>query len=337
MPLLVRQASDPRWLLLIHQIPPDPGYLRVKIGRRLGRLGAVAIKNSVYALPGGERAHEDFQWVRREILEGGGDATVCEARFVDGLADDQVEALFNVAREVEYQAISQDARRLRASFSRRKRVDENLKAEVTGSLRRLRKRLAEVGTIDFFGASGAQTAHALLAEIDARLAASTGPARANSTPQSEPVSELRGRTWVTRKGVHVDRMASAWLVRRFVDAEAKFKFVIGRGYRPEPGEIRFDMFDAEFTHEGDRCTFEVLLHRIGADDPALGAVAEIVHEIDLRDAKYDRPETAGIERLIAGIAVVERADEARLTRSAPLFDALYEALRRKSSRREGDA
>lgn len=330
------EASDPRWLLLIHQIPPDPAYLRVKVGRRLGRLGAVAIKNSVYALPRGERAYEDFQWVRREILEGGGDATVCEARFVDGLADDQVEALFNGARDAEYQEVSRDARQLRAAIARRRRIDDDLKTEVAGALRRLRKRLADIGTIDFFGASGAQTAHALLGEIDARLAARVAPAAANREPHSDPASELRGRTWVTRKGVHVDRMATAWLVRRFIDPEASFKFVAGRGYRPEAGEIRFDMFEAEFTHEGDRCTFEVLLRRIGADDPALGVIAEIVHEIDLRDGKYDRPETAGIERLVTGIAVVERADEARLARGAPLFDALYEALRRKS-RREGDA
>ncbi len=132
-------------------------------------------------------------------------------------------------------------------------------------------------------------------------------------------------------------MATAWLIRRFIDSNAKFKFVAGRGYRPQEGELRFDMFDAEFTHEGDRCTFEVLLRHAGASDGALEAIGEIVHDIDLRDAKYERAETAGIERLINGIAVIERTDESRLSRSAPVFDALYEALRRKTARREGEA
>ena len=111
-----------RWLVLIHQIPPNPSYLRVKVGRRLQALGAVAVKNSVYVLPIGDDALEDFQWVLREIVSGGGNASVCEARFVEGLSDASVEALFNTAREVDYEALAQEARALQAGGSKRGRA-----------------------------------------------------------------------------------------------------------------------------------------------------------------------------------------------------------------------
>lgn len=140
---------------------------------------------------------------------------------------------------------------------------------------------------------------------------------------------VRGRTWVTRKGIHVDRMASAWLIRRFIDPAARFKYVASKGYRPEPGELRFDMFEAEFTHAGDSCTFEVLLEHFNLDDHALRLIAEIVHDIDLKDTKFDREEAAGIDRLIAGIAMAHKEDEERLAKALPVFDGLYEYYRRK--------
>ena len=134
---------------------------------------------------------------------------------------------------------------------------------------------------------------------------------------------------MTREGVYVDRIASAWLIGRFIDPEANFKFVPSKGYLPQPGELRFDMFDAEFTHEGDRCTFEVLLGRAGLDDPALQAIGEIVHDLDLKDAKFGREETAGIAGLIGGIVLAHPDDEQRLARGAAMLDDLYRYLRNK--------
>ncbi len=136
-------------------------------------------------------------------------------------------------------------------------------------------------------------------------------------------SGYRGRTWVTRTGIKVDRMASAWLIRRFIDPAATFRFVPAKGYQPNPRELRFDMFDAEFTHEGELCTFEVLVRRFGLVDPALRHVAEIVHDIDLKDAKHGREEAPGIGQLVAGIAAAHASDEERLARGAALFDDLY--------------
>ncbi len=140
-----------------------------------------------------------------------------------------------------------------------------------------------------------------------------------------------GTTWVTRKGIKVDRIASAWLVQRFIDPKARFKFVVGQGYRHEPGELRFDMFEAEYTHEGDRCTFEVLLERFGLDDPALHAVGEVVHDIDLKDSKFGRQEAPGLERLLAGLTATTPDDEARLAQGSILFASLYQAFKKEKS------
>jgi hypothetical protein len=141
--------------------------------------------------------------------------------------------------------------------------------------------------------------------------------------------EFRGKVWVTRRGVQIDRIASAWLIRRFVDPDARFKFVTAKDYAGRPGELRFDMFQAEFTHEGDRCTFEVMLERTGLDDPALRAIAEIVHDIDLKDGKFGREQTAGIAHVIAGICMGQDDDLARIDRGSAVLDDTYALFRQK--------
>jgi len=320
------QDSEGQWLLLIHQIPPKPDYFRVKIWRRLQRLGAVAIKNSVYVLPKNEQTQEDFQWVLREIVEGGGEATLCEARFVDGLSDGEVEGLFQTARSLDYDEIAVEARRLAAMPKGKIKDDQS--AQIETDLAKLKRRLAEVVAIDFFGARGREVVDGLISGIEARMyeKRSGTPAKKSATLA---LSELKDKTWVTRKGIYVDRMASAWFVGRFIDRDARFKFVPAKGYKPLPGELRFDMFEADYTHEGDRCTFEVLMERIGLNDTALIPIAEIVHDIDLKDSKFGRQETLGIERLIAGICMAQKDDEARLARGAAVFDDLYEYFKRK--------
>ncbi len=324
----VPEKTEGRWLLLIHQIPPKPNYFRVKVWRRLQRLGAVAIKNSVYVLPCSDQTQEDFQWVLREIFAEGGEASICEAHFVEGLADEQVEALFHAARDAEYAQIAEEARQLAEELPSAARLDRDQRNRFAAEVARIKRRFSDVAAIDFFGASGRDTTEALLEGLEARLREPppTGTAAVESAGRSE---RFLGRVWVTRRGVHVDRIASAWLIRRFIDREARFKLVANKGYRPETGELRFDMFDAEFTHEGDRCTFEVLLRRFKIDDPALRPIAEIVHDIDLKDSKFGRQEALGLDRLIAGITMAHKEDEARMARGAAVFEDLYEYFRRK--------
>jgi hypothetical protein len=309
-----------QWLVLIHQLPPTPAYLRVKVARRLQRIGAVAIKNTVYVLPAGEQALEDLQWTIAEIRAAGGEANLCESRFVDGLTSGDLQQRFNAARDAEYAPLLAEADALAKKLRRAKRRAGGAAEE----LALLVRRAAEVRAIDFFGAPRGQTLSARLDEIAALL-------QGDGAPSATAVAgDYRGRVWVTRAGVHVDRMASAWLIRRFIDPEATFKFVAGKSYVPAEGEIRFDMFDADFTHQGDRCTFEVLLDRMGLRDPALRAIAEVVHDVDLRDDKFKRPEAAGIAHAVNGIALSQRDDEERLRRGGELLDGVYAGYRRKA-------
>jgi hypothetical protein len=316
------KRDEPRWLLLLHQIPRKPDYLRVKVWRRLQRLGAVSIKNAVYALPRSEERNEDLQWVMREILAGGGEATLVEANLVQGLRDDEVESLFNKARDADYEELVEQIRKTAKLVPRGKLKDET-RRKLEADLERIDRRLEEITAIDFFHASSRETASGLIEELRGKLA--TQPIIA-AGPDSE---KYRGRTWVTRKGIHVDRMASAWLIRRFIDRAAKFKWVPPKGYVPADGELRFDMYEAEFTHVGNLCSFEVLMQRTGVNDRALRAIAEIVHDIDIKDDRYQRPETAGIASLVAGIALTSADDDERLARASAAFDQFYEVFARK--------
>jgi hypothetical protein len=295
-----RAASARQWLLLIHQVPAKPDYLRVKVGRRLQRVGAVPVKPGVYALPAGEEAREDLGWIVREVVDGGGEAQVVEARLVDGLDDDALVARFNAARDEEAAPLVEALRAMSEGHD--------------PELKRLRKRLDDLCAIDFFGSTKVMEARRWLCRLD--------EARSPAAPQTER-TELTGKVWVTRAGIKVDRMASAWLVRRFVDPDAAFRFVPGRSHRPEPGEVRFDMVEAEFGHEGDACTFEVLARRLGLVDAGLRPIAELVHDVDCKDGKFARPETEGFAMTVEAIAAAHPTDEARLERASAWLDDLH--------------
>jgi hypothetical protein len=315
-----------RWLLLIHQLPKEPAYVRVKIGRRLARVGAVALKNSVYVLPNTDSTREDFEWIRQEIVQDSGDATVAEANLIAGMSDDEIEGRFREGKDEEYAALFQEARavRVEATGRRKRPLSDEERARLQLEIGKLERKLHDLRLTDFFGASGCERVNGVLHELRA-AAEAQAPASKQSVEKKPP----RARTWVTRAGVHVDRIASAWLIRRFIDPEAKFKFVPPKGYAPHAQELRFDMFEAEYSHEGDQCTFEVLCAKFALDVPGLRPVAELVHDIDIKDGKFGRPETAGLSAQIAGLALLHREDETRLARGAELFDELLTYFARK--------
>ncbi len=325
-------APAARWLLLIHQLPPKPAYLRVKIWRRLQGLGAISVKGSVYVLPAGEQALEDFQWLLREIEEGGGEGAICEASLVDGLSDQEARALFDTARDADYAEIAKELRLFAGEIKGDPTVPADTKPETKAKLARLRHRYSELSEIDFFGATGRLTVEALLEELERKLAEAPSDEKAEDIEVKAIPDDFADKTWVTRSGVHVDRIACAWLIRRFIDQEARFKFVAAKDYPARPGELRFDMFKGEFTHEGDRCSFEVLLERLGLKDTGLRAIAEIVHDIDLKDGKFGRDETAGIAQVIAGICASQKDDLARIERGGAVFSDVYESFRKKRGR-----
>jgi hypothetical protein len=304
------------WLLLIHQLPPKPDYLRVKVRRRLARVGAVPVRPSVYLLPAGEETAEDFAWLRRELVAEGGDAVVVAASFVSGLTDAEARGLFELDRNERYAAVAEEAR---AELERLASDASSARGGVDGVVVRLRRRLDDVVAMDFFDAAGRAAAEHAVQRV-AHLAQEAEMVSGERT--AEPVVRP-GSTWVTRRGVRVDRMASSWLIRRFIDAAARFEFVNPESYRHETGQLRFDMYDGEFTHEGERCTFETLLARFHLDDAALRKVGELVHDVDCKDGKFGRPETAGLAALVQGIEARHAGDAERIAEGERIFDGLH--------------
>ena len=298
----------PRWLILVHRIPSRPLYLRAKMRQRLAAAGAIAVKNSVYLLPHGAETLEDLQWIAQEIVAGGGDAHLFAGDFVDGVANDAAVAQFRQERDADYAALLDEVRASR-------------KSELAAAYPRLTRRLEEIRTIDFFEAEGRSAAEQAIAAIESRLEKE----KKEEAKMLQAKPELRGKTWVTRPGVKVDRMASAWFIRRFVDPKARFRFIDPSAPKKE-GELRFDMVGGDFTHEEDRCTFETLVRRVGLPDKRVRAIAEMVHDLDLKDAKYGRAETAGVRMILDGIMARTDNDDERIDRALTVFDDLYDAL-----------
>ena len=308
---MTRSDDKTSWLALLHQLPAKPPYLRVKVGRRLQTIGAVPLKNAVHVLPRHDDTENAFMELQEEIRASGGEAILIEARLIAGQSDAELRAEFDAIRDADYEEIAQEARRLIET------------APVAGSeIERLRRRMADVIRLDFFGAHGRQGAEAVLRELEERRFSHPDISRSEPAPALAP-EDLKHRIWVTRRGVHVDRIASAWLIRRFIDPEPTFKFVDGKGYAPAPGELRFDMADAEFTHEDDRCSFETLVLRAGIDDPALTAIGELIHELDIADGKFDRPEAAGLGAMLNGICASSEDDLERIARGSDALDQFH--------------
>src|SRR5258706_5028852 len=279
------------WLLLAFQLPARATALGVRVWRRLQAIGAAALKTSLYALPPRDTCREDFEWLLQEIQAGGGSAALIDGRLLGGVDDALLRQRLVQAREREYQALATELRRALGRKGSRAKVPAAGSSGVGPALARGRRRLAEIEARDYFGADYRETVVALLhqaeRQIGAAASATVAPEAAGMSAKSKALREsMRGKVWVTRAGVHVDRMACAWLVRGWVEREARFRFVSDPGAKPRRDEIRFDMLDAEFTHEGERCSFEVMLRRFGLGESALRQIGEIVHDLDLKDGRY---------------------------------------------------
>ena len=308
----MKRATAPvEWIALLHQLPTKPPYLRVKIWRRLQAIGAVAIKNAVHVLPKTLEHEATLQELLNEIVAGGGEAILIEARLLAGMNDADIQALFDGARDADYDEITQSARRLLET------------GPASGSeIARLQKRMNEVLALDYFRAQRRQDAEVALAELVRQRY--EHPDISRTEPPAEHPPDLKSKVWVTRSGVHVDRIACAWLISRFVDPVATFKFVDARTYLPGPDELRFDMAEAEFTHEEDRCSFETIMLRAGlSDDPALAAIGEIIHDLDIADGKFNRPETAGLGAILSGVCASTDDDLQRIAQAGETLNQFH--------------
>lgn len=297
----------PGWLMLMHQLPAEPPGLRVRIWRRLQTIGALALKNAVYLLPVREQTREDFEWIAQEVRAAGAEALLWQVQAVDGVSDAELVARFEAAVTAEYETLEAEVRAA-TTGKRGKAVQPEAR-----SLARWRNEFAAIGARDFFGAPRREVLGALLDGFQ-------------STPAESAAAldrdQHRGLTWVTRAGPKIDRLASAWLIRRHIDPEARFRFVADKSHQPGPRERRFDMYEGEFTHVGEACTFEVLVERFAITAPGVARLAEIVHDLDLKDERHGHAETAGVAAVIDGLISQEPDDQRRVERAMGIFDGL---------------
>ena len=304
--------APPEWYVLVHQLPPTPIYLRAKIRSRLQRVGALALKNSVYVLPAREECLEDLQWIASEAVAGGGTAYVCRGEFLAGITTETLVAGFRDRADAAFKPLAREA----ASVLARKRArgdGASGDAEADAAIRRLQKQFDQIAATDFFGSAVGHEVIAMLRALE--------PGRQTESHRRQ--REFVGRTWVTRRGPKVDRIASGWLIRRFIDPAARFRFIDPARETRRAGEVTFDMIGGDFTHEREGCTFETLLAKFHLGDAALRAIGEIVHDIDLKDDRFGRPDTAGVSRMIDGLVSAHDADDDRMRRGQALFDDLY--------------
>jgi hypothetical protein len=301
------------WLLLLFSLPTKRKTERVAVWRRLKKMGAVQMKTSTYLLPDEPAQYEQFQWLAQQIRDYGGDSTLVRAQEIEGLTRDEVVSLFNTAREAEYADLK---KALQNFISRRRKRDAESAA---GELERLTRQFRELRQIDFFDSARGHEVAMLLRRVE-------GP-QGSRKLQTLEAKQYRGKTWLTRPRPEIDRVGSAWLISRFIDPKAKFVFAPSA--QSIPGAIPFDMLDAEFSHHGNNCTFETLVKRFALADKAVARIAEMIHDADLDDAKFQRVECLGIDRVLKGWAKQGLTDEQILDHGFECFDALYAFLHRR--------
>jgi hypothetical protein len=316
--------TETDWYVFTYQLPPKPLYLRAKVLKLLSRSGAVPLKDSVYVLPLREDLLPALERVSAVALSGGGGTHTFRARPVGHPSGEDLVRAFQRARDDDYRDLTTRLLKWQVQLERTG-GDSRSRGSFRIRLGHAKRRLQQIARIDFFQAPLRSGAEAALRDLEGRLA---GDGPGAKRVASEADRELVGRTWVTRRGIQVDRIASAWLIRRFIDARAHFRFIDPHEEPAHGRELTFDMMGADFTHEDDRCTFETLVRRIAPGDAALARVAEIVHDIDIKDGKFGRPEARGVEQLLWGMLAANPDDEARLARGFVLLDDLYQSFSR---------
>ena len=300
------------WLLLLVRLPATHSAERVAIWRKLKKSGAIQIQTSTYILPDDPPRYETFQWLTQHIRDAGGDATLVRVREIEGWSNERLIDLFNAARAKEYASLREMLRPVVANPRRR--------SNFGGKLDRIRKQFREIKGTDFFDSPKAKDVEMVLRKLE-----ETQP-RSRPQPKLEP-RDFRNRVWLTRSRPEIDRVGSAWLIRKFVDPKARFIF--GDKRAPNRRVLTFDMLDGDFSHDGEDCTFETLIRRFGIQDKVARKIAEMVHDADLGDDKFQRGECIGIDRVLKGWAKKGLPDKEILRRGFECFDALYAFLQRR--------
>ena len=314
----ISKEPSASWLFLLFNLPAKQSSERVKVWRRLKKFGAVQLKTSTYVLPDEPIQYERFQWLAKEIVDTGGEATLVRVKDIEGMPYAAVVALFNEARARDYDEIFEPLTDLIKDRKARKASAETFASE----LEKVRRRFQEIQEIDYFQSSRGEDLRALF--LKAELLGS--PQKKPETKARLRTADYRGKTWITRPRPEIDRVGSAWLIRKFIDSDAKFVFANTPAAAPQA--IPYDMFEVEFSHQADHCTFETLIERFGIRDRAVLRIAELIHDADLEDEKFHRVEGFGVEQIFKGWAKQGLTDQGILSKGFECFDALYAQFKR---------
>ncbi len=303
--------------MLLTRLPSDAAQReRVGIWRKLKRSGAIVLRDSVYLFPAKDEALEIANWLAGEIRASSGEAQVARVMSIDGYPDSELVKKFHSLREADYAELEPE---LKEAIRDAQKGDDEARKRLRTLLRRTEQTVDEIARIDFFEAPAGVRLRALIAQGLALLE----PARKPDAELSP--DDYRGRLWVTRMRPKIDRLASAWLIRRFIDPGARFGFIEAEGKKVPEGAVTFDTFGGDFTHEGDECSFEVLARRFGVTDPGVRVLAEIVHDCDLEDGKFQRGEPPVVLALVRGLVATIPDDDELVRAASPIFEALRAA------------
>jgi hypothetical protein len=300
------------WLTLVTTLPSANTAARMRLWRAVKALGAATLRDGVYLLPARQETGEALRALAEDVRAAGGSAEVLHIA-ADAAQDEAFRQLFE--RGTEYAAL----------------IAATHEAADEKSLRRLARELAQLAAIDYFPGPAQEQARQALADLAARLAPGE-PRTAPGEIHRLGAADFSGRTWATRRNLWVDRMASAWLIRRFIDRKAKFLWLETPADCP-PDALGFDFDGATFTHVAgtpERVTFEVLAASFGLEtDPALARIATIVHCLDVGGVPV--AEAAGIEAVLAGLRADAPNDDKLLVEAGRIFDGLYKNYQQENS------
>jgi len=322
-----RSKNIQGWLLFFYSIPSKPVASRMKIWRKLTRAGALPFKGAVYILPDNEENFEYFQWLVSEVISMGGEGAFVKIEKVETANDSKIIHLFNEQMGRDYRRIEKrleeigrkiDSGKTGGGFPSKRTLSEYFN--------RLMREFEEIRKIDFFSSKMGDDIKKRMKIMESEIKKIAGP---NMKKQhvviiSKSLEDYKRKIWVTRKNPFVDRTASAWLIKRFVDEKAVFRFIEEKEMENlDKNMILFDAMGGEFTHVGDMCTFEVILKSFSLKSKELKRIAELVHELDVKDGKYKCPEANGIEEILTGIRKLSKDDTEILEKGMAIFEMLY--------------
>jgi hypothetical protein len=308
------------WLVFSYSLSGLTSSSRVAVWRKLGRLGAIAPKAGVYVLPDKEECFESFQWLAQEVQHFKGEAVVMRVNKFEGLSDAQLVKLFQEARKDDYEAIDSELDNFERDIHMKGKAIKP--SQLIDMLKKIHNHFSEINQIDFFNSHRASNVRTRLNKIERSLSSSV---QVSFKIPKASIQQYRKKRWVTRPRPHVDRLACAWLIRRFINPKA----VIRYSDTVKQDEIAFDMKGVAFGHQGNLCSFETMIHAFNFKDARLQTMGEIIHAIDLKDGHYVYPEAEGITAILNGWRLTDFSDSQLESHGISLFEGLYQSLSRR--------